>query len=52
MFSQMYLAERMFIRKVFLKREARRFKEKSLHPPSCESTWQLLRHLVQLLAFW
>ncbi len=36
--SQMYLAERMFIRKGFSKREARRFKEKYVHPPSCEST--------------
>jgi hypothetical protein len=48
----MDLAESMFIRKVFLKRDARRFKEKCPHSPSCESTWQLQRHLVQLLAIW
>jgi hypothetical protein len=37
LFSQMYLAERMFIRKVLLKREARRFKEKSANPPSWDA---------------
>ncbi len=48
LFSQMYL----FIRKVLLKREAGRFKEKSAHPPFFESPWKLQLHLVNLLAIW
>ncbi len=48
--SEMDLAESMFIRKVFIKREARRFLEKSARPPSCESLWKPQRHPVQLLA--
>jgi hypothetical protein len=48
--SEMDLAEIRFIRKTLLKREARRFLEKSARPPSCESPFKLKRHLIQLLA--
>jgi hypothetical protein len=41
-------AEIRLIRRSSLKREARRFLEKSApHPPSCESPLKLRRHLVQ-----
>jgi hypothetical protein len=48
--SEMDPAEIRVFRKVFIKREARRFSEKSARTPSCECPLKIPRSHVQLLA--